>query len=62
SVTSNRDPILSLAPIIGVLLGSSSVYLAAGVLGVQCLNTVWNVIAFEDAEARFVEASGTSKL
>ncbi|KAI0293663.1 manganese superoxide dismutase [Multifurca ochricompacta] len=48
--TSNQDPLLTHEPIIGVDIWEHAFYL-------QYLTSIWNVINFEEAEARFTEVA-----
>ncbi|KAH0826290.1 manganese superoxide dismutase [Lanmaoa asiatica] len=60
--TSNQDPLLSHVPIIGVDIWEHAFYLQYLNVKAEYLNAIWNVINFEEAEKRFIEASGASKL
>jgi Fe-Mn family superoxide dismutase len=62
STTPNQDPLLNLVPIIGVDIWEHAFYLQYKNVKVDYLAAIWNVINFEEAEARFVEAVGSSKL
>jgi len=60
--TANQDPLLSHVPIIGVDIWEHAFYLQYLNVKVDYLNAIWNVINFEEAERRFVEAISGSKL
>ncbi|KAF8546693.1 manganese superoxide dismutase [Imleria badia] len=60
--TANQDPLLSHVAIIGVDIWEHAFYLQYLNVKVDYLNVIWNVINFEEAERRYVEASGASKL
>jgi len=60
--TANQDPLLSHVPIIGVDIWEHAFYLQYLNVKVDYLNAIWNVINFEEAEKRFVEAISGSKL
>ena len=62
TTTSNQDPLLTHIPIIGVDIWEHAFYLQYKNVKVDYLAAIWNVINFEEAEARFVEAVGGSKL
>jgi Fe-Mn family superoxide dismutase len=55
--TANQDPLLSHAPIIGIDIWEHAFYLQYKNVKPDYLNAIWNVINFEEAERRFVEAS-----
>lgn len=54
--TPNQDPLLAHVPIIGVDIWEHAFYLQYKNVKVDYLGAIWNVINFEEAEARFVEA------
>jgi len=56
--TANQDPLLSHAPIIGVDIWEHAFYLQYKNVKPDYLAAIWNVINFEEAEKRFVEAAG----
>ncbi|KAH9169382.1 manganese superoxide dismutase [Lactarius sanguifluus] len=60
--TANQDPLLSHVPIIGVDIWEHAFYLQYLNVKVDYLNAIWNVIDFQEAEKRFVDAGGSSKL
>ncbi|EKM50847.1 uncharacterized protein PHACADRAFT_262724 [Phanerochaete carnosa HHB-10118-sp] len=60
--TANQDPLLSHVPIIGVDIWEHAFYLQYLNVKVDYLNAIWNVINFEEAEKRFLEAVNGSKL
>ncbi|KAI9456338.1 manganese superoxide dismutase [Boletus coccyginus] len=60
--TANQDPLLSHVPIIGVDIWEHAFYLQYLNAKAEYLNAIWNVINFEEAEKRLVEASGGTKL
>ncbi|KAL0958571.1 hypothetical protein HGRIS_000711 [Hohenbuehelia grisea] len=60
--SANQDPLLSHVPIIGVDIWEHAFYLQYLNVKVDYLNAIWSVINFEEAEKRFLEASGSSKL
>ncbi|KAI0055365.1 manganese superoxide dismutase [Artomyces pyxidatus] len=60
--TANQDPLLSHVPIIGVDIWEHAFYLQYLNVKVDYLNAIWNVIDFEEAEKRFVEAVSAAKL
>ncbi|TFK21608.1 manganese superoxide dismutase [Coprinopsis marcescibilis] len=62
ATTPNQDPLLSLVPIIGVDIWEHAFYLQYLNVKVDYLTAIWNVINFEEAEARLLEATGGSKL
>jgi Fe-Mn family superoxide dismutase len=55
--TANQDPLLTHIPIIGVDIWEHAFYLQYKNVKADYLGAIWNVINFEEAEARFVEAS-----
>jgi len=55
--TANQDPLLTHAPIIGIDIWEHAFYLQYKNVKPDYLNAIWNVINFEEAEKRFVEAS-----
>ncbi|KAF9483263.1 manganese superoxide dismutase [Pholiota conissans] len=62
TTTANQDPLLSHAPIIGVDIWEHAFYLQYKNVKADYLTAIWNVINFEEAEARYLEAVGGSKL
>ncbi|GLB41512.1 putative destroys radicals which are normally produced within the cells and which are toxic to biological systems [Lyophyllum shimeji] len=62
TTTSNQDPLLTHIPIIGIDVWEHAYYLQYFNQKGDYLNAIWNVINFDEAEKRFVEASGSSKL
>ncbi|KAH6918173.1 manganese superoxide dismutase [Coprinopsis sp. MPI-PUGE-AT-0042] len=62
ATTPNQDPLLHLVPIIGVDIWEHAFYLQYKNVKADYMTAIWNVINFEEAESRFVEASGYSKL
>ncbi|TEB22591.1 hypothetical protein FA13DRAFT_1766405 [Coprinellus micaceus] len=62
ATTANQDPRLSLVPIIGVDIWEHAFYLQYLNVKANYLTAVWNVIHFEKAEARYLEASCASNL
>jgi len=54
--TANQDPLLSHTPIIGVDVWEHAYYLQYKNVRPQYLTAIWNVINFEEAEKRYVEA------
>ncbi|KAG6865151.1 hypothetical protein C0991_004834 [Blastosporella zonata] len=62
TTTANQDPLLSHVPIIGVDIWEHAFYLQYLNVKADYLNAIWSVINFEEAEKRFVEAKGASKL
>jgi len=54
--TANQDPLLTHVPIIGVDIWEHAFYLQYKNVKADYLGAIWNVINFEEAEARFVEA------
>ncbi|KAF8159008.1 manganese superoxide dismutase [Pholiota molesta] len=62
TTTANQDPLLTHAPVIGVDIWEHAFYLQYKNVKADYLAAIWNVINFEEAEARYVEAVGSSKL
>ncbi|KIO06072.1 hypothetical protein M404DRAFT_492515 [Pisolithus tinctorius Marx 270] len=60
--TTNQDPLLSHVPIIGVDIWEHAFYLQYLNVKADYLKAIWNVINFEEAERRYLEAVGSSKL
>ncbi|KAI0743293.1 superoxide dismutase mitochondrial [Irpex lacteus] len=54
--SANQDPLLSHVPIIGIDIWEHAFYLQYKNVKPDYLNAIWNVINFEEAEKRFVEA------
>ncbi|KAI9438170.1 manganese superoxide dismutase [Lactarius indigo] len=59
--TANQDPLLSHVPIIGVDIWEHAFYLQYLNVKVDYLKAIWNVIDFQEAERRYLDA-GASKL
>ncbi|KAF8868591.1 manganese superoxide dismutase [Gymnopilus junonius] len=62
TTTPNQDPLLTHVPIIGVDIWEHAFYLQYKNVKAEYLTAIWNVINFEEAEARFNEATSGSKL
>ncbi|KAF8518253.1 manganese superoxide dismutase [Hysterangium stoloniferum] len=60
--TANQDPLLTHAPLIGIDIWEHAFYLQYKNVKPDYLKAIWNVINFDEAEKRFVEAAGGSKL
>ncbi|KAG6889774.1 hypothetical protein C0995_014704 [Termitomyces sp. Mi166 len=60
--TANQDPLLTHVPIIGVDIWEHAFYLQYFNVKADYLNAIWSVINFEEAEKRFLEGNGASKL
>ncbi|KAH0583169.1 Superoxide dismutase [Mn], mitochondrial [Termitomyces sp. J132] len=60
--TANQDPLLTHVPIIGVDIWEHAFYLQYLNVKADYLNAIWSVINFEEAEKRFLEGNGSSKL
>ncbi|KAJ8517058.1 hypothetical protein ONZ45_g5729 [Pleurotus djamor] len=60
--TANQDPLLTHTPIIGVDIWEHAFYLQYLNVKADYLAAIWNVINFDEAEKRFSEAGGSSKL
>ncbi|KAG6876500.1 hypothetical protein C0992_012767 [Termitomyces sp. T32_za158] len=60
--TANQDPLLTHVPIIGVDVWEHAFYLQYLNVKADYLNAIWSVINFEEAEKRFLEGNGASKL
>ncbi|KAF8323931.1 manganese superoxide dismutase [Clavulina sp. PMI_390] len=58
--TANQDPLLSHTPIIGVDIWEHAFYLQYKNVKPDYLAAIWNVINFEEAEKRYLEASKVS--
>jgi len=56
ATTPNQDPLLSHTPIIGVDIWEHAFYLQYKNVKPDYLAAIWNVINFEEAEKRFLEA------
>ncbi|KAF8336999.1 superoxide dismutase [Mn], mitochondrial [Cantharellus anzutake] len=54
--TANQDPLLSHAPIIGVDIWEHAFYLQYKNVKADYLVAIWNVINFDEAEKRFIDA------
>jgi len=54
--TANQDPLLSHTPIIGVDIWEHAFYLQYKNVKVDYLSAIWNVINFDEAEKRYVDA------
>ncbi|KAJ7932876.1 manganese superoxide dismutase [Mycena leptocephala] len=57
ATTPNQDPLLHLVPVIGVDIWEHAFYLQYLNVKPDYLNAIWNVINFEEAEKRMLEAS-----
>ncbi|KJA25238.1 hypothetical protein HYPSUDRAFT_37722 [Hypholoma sublateritium FD-334 SS-4] len=55
--TANQDPLLSHVPIIGIDIWEHAFYLQYKNVKPDYLNAIWNVINFEEAEARLLNAT-----
>jgi len=55
--TANQDPLISHTPIIGIDIWEHAFYLQYKNVKPDYLNAIWNVINFEEAERRFLDAS-----
>jgi len=55
--TPNQDPLLTHAPIIGIDVWEHAFYLQYKNVKADYLSAIWNVINFEEAEARFKEVA-----
>lgn len=62
ATTANQDPLLTLVPVIGVDVWEHAFYLQYLNVKVDYLNAIWSVINFDEAEKRYLEAVGGSKL
>ncbi|KAG6917107.1 hypothetical protein DXG01_003927 [Tephrocybe rancida] len=62
TTTPNQDPLLTHIPIIGVDIWEHAFYLQYKNVKPDYLKAIWNVINFDEAEKRFAEANGSSKL
>ncbi|KIM65806.1 hypothetical protein SCLCIDRAFT_417715 [Scleroderma citrinum Foug A] len=62
ATTPNQDPLLTHVPIIGVDIWEHAFYLQYLNVKADYLTAIWNVINFQEAEQRFVEASRSSNL
>ena len=62
TTTANQDPVLTHVPIIGVDIWEHAFYLQYLNVKADYLNAIWNVINFDEAEKRYLEAIGGSKL
>jgi len=60
--TANQDPLITHTPIIGVDIWEHAFYLQYKNVKVDYLNAIWNVINWDEAEARFNEAVSGAKL
>ncbi|VDB96719.1 unnamed protein product [Peniophora sp. CBMAI 1063] len=60
--TANQDPLITHVPIIGVDVWEHAFYLQYKNVKADYLNAIWNVIDWQEAEKRFTEATGGSKL
>jgi len=60
--TANQDPLLTHHPIIGVDIWEHAFYLQYKNVKADYLTAIWNVINFEEAQARYIEATSGSKL
>ncbi|KAG9042581.1 hypothetical protein FS837_010673 [Tulasnella sp. UAMH 9824] len=57
ATTPNQDPLLNLVPLIGIDIWEHAFYLQYKNDKVTYLKEIWNVINFDEAEKRLVEAS-----
>ncbi|CAL1698685.1 unnamed protein product [Somion occarium] len=55
--TPNQDPLLSHVPIIGIDIWEHAFYLQYKNVKPEYLKAIWNVVNFQEAEKRFVEAT-----
>ncbi|KAF8624654.1 hypothetical protein AX17_006985 [Amanita inopinata Kibby_2008] len=62
TTTPNQDPLLSHVPIIGIDIWEHAYYLQYLNVKADYLNAIWNVINFEEAEKRLLDARDESKL
>ncbi|KAF5345088.1 hypothetical protein D9756_011164 [Leucocoprinus leucothites] len=62
ATTANQDPLLALVPLIGVDIWEHAFYLQYKNVKPDYLAAIWHVINFEEAQKRFVEGAGGSKL
>jgi len=62
TTTANQDPLLTHVPIIGVDIWEHAFYLQYLNVKVDYLKAIWSVINFDEAEKRYAEALGSSKL
>ncbi|KAI6121052.1 manganese superoxide dismutase [Pisolithus croceorrhizus] len=60
--TANQDPLLSHVPIIGVDIWEHAFYLQYLNVKAKYLEAIWNVINFEEAERRYLEAINGPRL
>ncbi|KDR77172.1 hypothetical protein GALMADRAFT_246419 [Galerina marginata CBS 339.88] len=58
--TANQDPLLSHVPIIGIDIWEHAFYLQYKNVKPDYLSAIWNVINFEEAEKRLVEATASA--
>ncbi|TFK46149.1 manganese superoxide dismutase [Heliocybe sulcata] len=58
TTTPNQDPLLTHAPVIGVDVWEHAFYLQYLNVKADYLNAIWNVINFDEAEKRYLEAVG----
>jgi len=58
TTTANQDPLLTHAPVIGVDVWEHAFYLQYLNVKADYLNAIWNVINFDEAEKRYLEAVG----
>eukprot|EP00753_Platysulcus_tardus_P010200 PLAT2520.1.p2 GENE.PLAT2520.1~~PLAT2520.1.p2 ORF type:complete len:223 (-),score=35.23 PLAT2520.1:143-775(-) len=62
TTTPNQDPLLTHVPVIGVDVWEHAFYLQYLNVKADYLNAIWNVINFDEAEKRYLEATSGSKL
>ncbi|GJJ07098.1 hypothetical protein Clacol_001297 [Clathrus columnatus] len=60
--TPNQDPLLSHVPLIGIDMWEHAFYLQYKNVKPDYLQAIWHVINFQEAEKRYIEATGNSKL
>ncbi|KAK2459768.1 hypothetical protein APHAL10511_008200 [Amanita phalloides] len=60
--TSNQDPLLTHDPIIGIDVWEHAYYIQYYNVRPDYLKAIWNVVNFEEAERRYLEATKGSKL
>ncbi|KAG9013560.1 hypothetical protein FRB90_005915 [Tulasnella sp. 427] len=62
ATTPNQDPLISLTPLIGIDIWEHAFYLQYKNDKVTYLKEIWNVINFDEAQKRYVEASNKAQL
>ncbi|KAG8927897.1 hypothetical protein FRC03_007164 [Tulasnella sp. 419] len=60
ATTPNQDPLLHLTPLIGIDIWEHAFYIQYKNVKADYLNAIWNVINFDEAEARYVESAKAS--